>query len=297
MARQHFVDDGWPAARIGEVDTLEERMHAVAGSRSAREEEDVVRLNVGWWPADGRQSRDGAPVVVARRRFAVGAMLQAAEAADPPAGSHRPGCGQRAQAGGGHGGAGERRRRLAGQVAQRQRRARRRGERTPGRFDLLWRSLVLQPLGVGHILAGDQPVEQTAIALCHRWFAERQVRVAAGDQVAALRGARQRHVEQAHELGILLLASSPLDLLGIGRIEFEAEVDHRQPIVVVILLALVLAEVRLVPIPEERTEDNAVLKALGFVDGDDLDEVAVRLEAQLMDLLGTVVAPTTGQPA
>ncbi|KAF5054671.1 hypothetical protein DSECCO2_385710 [anaerobic digester metagenome] len=132
----------------------------------------------------------------------------------------------------------------------------------------------------GAVFAGAVPVEQPGRA--------RGLGLvdAAPDRVAAALGAGQGHVQQAHALGLGLgqgLAYAPRQLLSAQVQEQPAFVDQGP----------VLGASG--PAKDEGAEDHRVLEPLAFMDGHDLDRIAVRVQAEL-GFLGAVGAEPPGEP-
>ena len=123
--------------------------------------------------------------------------------------------------------------------------------------------------------------------------------VAARDEHAAVHGARQRDVDEAQVLGGALEPRAPLHV-GVVELAVEAlaEVDHGAAGVVVVLDAVEpVGEAAAPPVPQEGAEHDRVLEPLGLVDGDDLHQVLVGLEAQLRRVVAALVAALGLEPA
>ncbi len=147
--------------------------------------------------------------------------------------------------------------------------------------------------------AGDEPVEEAPRALRRAGLAEAIRRVRAGNHVTPINRARQRHVDEAQRLGRFLELHRILDLvLLVADLVAVTEVDDRGAVVVVVFAAFRLRAAEPgIAVPQERAEHDRELEALRLVDGDDLDEIAVRFEAQLRDFVGGAVATLRRQPA
>ena len=270
-------------------------MHAVAGLRSTRKVQDVVvghrrrgtRLVV-LGHGNARIVVDGGPLVTH-------ALRKAAVAADPPGARDRRGRREGGQCFGCH----------PDRVGARPRAARQRlqayaarvsgAERLPGRGDGGRGQLVLLPLHRRQAATRDEGVQPAAAALGGHHVLADLVRVRADDEITALHGPRQRHVDQPQVLGGAFETDLRLD----GRlVAIVAVVQHRQARGVVVLTTFQRAgRATRMPIPEKRAEPDRILQPFGLVDGHDLNQVAVRLQTQLRGVVGASLGALRLQPA